>query len=379
MADYDYALVGGGLQNGLMAVALRHRQPGARILLLERADRLGGNHTWCFHARDVDDAMHPWLDPLVVVSWPGYDIHFPSHTVEVEDSYRCVTSERLDEVVRVALSAPGCAVGLDSDVREVRADRVVLASGEEVSATVVVDGRGARADAARRSGYQKFVGLEVELQSGHGRSRATLMDARVHQREGYRFMYVLPFSERRLLLEDTYFHQDPTLDVARIRDEIRAYADGQGWIIRSIVREETGVLPMPWRDPLPDPTRGPLRAGYAGGWFHPGTGYSFPIAARLAQWVADRSPERVYGGELWRLWRDHRGQARFAHFLNRLLFRWYPPTERRGIFERFYRLPTSTIRNFYRLTLTAADRRRLLVGRPPPGLSLSYRLRGGSR
>ena len=35
-----------------------------------------------------------------------------------------------------------------------------------------------------------------------------------------------------------------------------------------------------------------------------------------------------------------------------------------------YRLPEATIRRFYALELTLGDRARLLVGRPPAGLSL---------
>ena len=41
MTEFDYVLVGGGLQNGLIAGALRMRQPESRIALVERAGALG--------------------------------------------------------------------------------------------------------------------------------------------------------------------------------------------------------------------------------------------------------------------------------------------------------------------------------------------------
>ena len=44
------------------------------------------------------------------------------------------------------------------------------------------------------------------------------------------------------------------------------------------------------------------------------------------------------------------------------------------VLARFYRLPEATIRRFYALELGAADQARLLIGRPPPGLSLRTRL-----
>ena len=66
----------------------------------------------------------------------------------------------------------------------------------------------------------------------------------------------------------------------------------------------------------------------------------------------------------------HGRQSRFCRLLNWLLFRAYPPEQRFHVLERFYRLPEATIRRFYALELTMADRARLLLGRPPAGLSL---------
>ena len=44
---------------------------------------------------------------------------------------------------------------------------------------------------------------------------------------------------------------------------------------------------------------------------------------------------------------------------------------RRNVLERFYRLPEAIIRRFYALSLTRADRLRIICGRPPRGLSLT--------
>lgn len=49
---FDYVIAGGGLQAGLLVLALRHREPTATIAVVERADTLGGNHTWSFHEAD---------------------------------------------------------------------------------------------------------------------------------------------------------------------------------------------------------------------------------------------------------------------------------------------------------------------------------------
>ena len=377
MAAFDYVLVGGGLQGGLLALALRHHQPTAAIALLERAERLGGNHTWCLHDRDIPSGARPWVEPLLTYRWSGYRILFPEVAHTLDDPYSGVSSDRLHEVVGAAVDGvPGSELLLGSEVVDLRPDGVTLASSGDVHGTVVIDARGGlplRSGAP--SGYQKFFGMELELHDPHGLDLPIIMDARLDQAEGYRFMYVLPMGERRVLLEDTYFHESPAFGPDHSEREIRTYAESRAWKISRVARTEQGILPMPWSERIEPPGRGPLLAGYRGGWYHPGTGYSFPVALRLAEFVARRAPESLFGPDLERFARAHRRQAGFARFLNRLMFRWYPPERRRPIFERVYRLPLTTVRRFYALELGWLDRMRFLGGRPPRGLSLRYRFR----
>lgn len=379
MAEFDYILVGGGLQNGLIAAALRVRQPAARLALIERADTLGGNHTWCYHGTDVDQVSRDWLEPLVSHRWPGYRVIFPNLERSIDGEYSAVTSEGLHAAVSQAFSeAPGCRLALGTGAIAVTATEAVLSSGESLEGNVVVDARGLPEETGVRAGYQKFLGLEVELEAVHGLDRPILMDARVEQSAGFRFFYVLPLTTTRLLIEDTYFHHSPSLAVDRLREEVYRYAASRGWSVRETVREESGVLPMPWRGAGPCVDTAPLVAGYRGGWFHPGTGYSFPVAARLAEFVASRPASQLFGPELRRLARLHSRQATYCQLLNRFLFRWFRPEDRRFIFERFYGMSNTTIGHFFALRLSWADRIRLLWGRPPRGLSLRYRLGRGS-
>jgi len=200
----------------------------------------------------------------------------------------------------------------------------------------------------------------------------------VAQIDGYRFVYVLPLAPDRLLVEDTYFSDGAALDRAALRQRALAYARSRGFAGAEVVREEEGVLPMPWRgDGLPRPSGSPVAAGYQGGWFHPATGYSFPVAARLAALVGALDRDRLLGGALDRMAASVRRQAAFARQLNRLLFRWCAPGERWQVLERFYRLPEELIRRFYALEMAPRDMARILIGRPPRGLSLRARLRGG--
>jgi lycopene beta-cyclase len=196
------------------------------------------------------------------------------------------------------------------------------------------------------------------------------MDATVQQRDGFRFMYVLPFAEDRVLVEDTTYSDSPELDSELSRREILNYAEQQGLVVRDCVREERGVLPLPTTMlPTRPAANAPLRAGYGGGYFHPTTGYSLPVALRLAEHVAQRWPGPLLDSAFDELFTQHQKQFRYCLWLNRLLFGGFAPERRYEVLARFYRLPTATIARFYALNTTGLDRARILCGRPPRGFS----------
>jgi len=260
-------------------------------------------------------------------------------------------------------------------VRELGATSVVLDDGTELHGTLVVDARGPeRRAASDGTGFQKFVGLELEFEAPHQVERPIVMDAKVEQRDGYRFFYVLPLSATRLLVEDTRFALGPELDRDALREEVRTYARRFGPIAREL-REEFGVLPMPWRGDAIEPRSSPLIAGFRGGFFHPATGYSFHAALRMAHHVGSRPASQVFDKALAQLYQNHVVQARYAQRLNWLLFNGFEPHDMWNVFERFYRLPDSLLHRFYALQLTTTDRARILIGRPPPGFNLRTALK----
>lgn len=374
--DYDYILVGGGLHNGLTALFLAARQPSCSVLVVERDLRLGGNHTWCFHSGDLNDEARELLAPLIEYSWPGYEVRFPDYERRIEAPYCGFTGTALhDALIDRARVHEKLTIRLGSKVVEVGTDFVVLESGERLAAREVIDSRGPvlglDSSDPQQEGYQVFLGREVELASPHGVSVPVVMDATVTQSNGFRFVYVLPLSPTRLLVEDTYFSNSPALDTRELGERIDEYIAGMGAVVLRCVRTESGVLPLPWQGEIADVTTGVIRGGYAGGWFHPTTGYSFPLAARFAEAVAATLPGDSPRAALSLLANEHSRQQRFLYRLNRMMFRWYPPNQRRGIMQRFYRLPEATVRRFYAASLKFEDRVRILVGRPPPGLRWS--------
>lgn len=364
----DVILAGGGLASALLALRLQAKQPDVNFVVIERGPTLGGNHTWSFHDSDVDPDILAWLKPLVSARWASQEVRFPAHTRVLHTAYNSIASHDLHRIVAAAL---GDRLMLNQEIGEVRGDRVVLADGREITAPCVIDARGAVPSTAMALGYQKFVGIEVELEQPHGLERPVIMDATVEQRDGYRFVYTLPFSPTRLLIEDTYYSDTPDLDPPALLQACRDYATAKGWRIASVVRQEKGVLPITlagdidklWSQFGSDIPRIGLRAWI----FHPTTGYSLPYAADLADRIAGlpQFASREVAGTVERRARQIWSEQSFMRMLNRLLFIGARPGERFRVLERFYRLPEPLIQRLYGGRLTRLDYMRILIGKPP--------------
>jgi lycopene beta-cyclase len=371
----DHLILGGGLAGGLVALALANAGRGRQVTLIESEPRLGGNHTWSFHRTDLGDEEWDLVAPLVRHQWARQEVHFPGHRRLLEVGYATVTSECFAATITARLRAAGVRLLLERRVVEVGPSLVRLDHEETVRGRMVIDARGPAPIAPARAGYQKFVGLELALQSDGPWTLPLLMDATVSQGDGYRFFYLLPFSARRVLVEETTYSGSPLLDACSIEQRIVAYATAHGATIADVLRRETGVLPLPLDGEL-DSHRagGPIAVGYRGGFFHPVTGYSLPLAARVALAVAGAGTPAETLSAVRAIARQLEPQRRFGQLLNRLMFEAMPPASRWTAFDRFYRLPTPTIARFYASASTWGDRARILVGRPPAGLSWRHLL-----
>lgn len=368
---FDFLFIGGGLQGVLGALAVLARRPELSVCMIEAEAEIGGNHTWCFHSSDLPVSLAAVVEPLVSRRWSQWQVAFPNLQRTFDKPYAMVTSSGASAAVHRAFDRQvKRRLRLGTKVRHVGRTGAQLDDGSVVEANVVVDARGPQM-LQGACGFQKFVGLELELDAPHDLAAPLVIDANVEQRDGFRFFYVLPISPTRVLVEETFFSDESTLDLDGGARSVLRYASRRRRAVERVVREESGVLPLPlvW-PPRPVALDGPLVAGYAGGFFHPTTGYSFPIAARVAEHLASSTEGDVRGGGYSALVAAHERQARFGVLLNRLLFTATPPHARRNVLERFHRLPDDVVERFYALDLTGADRLRVVCGAPPRGVSL---------
>lgn len=363
----DLLLAGGGLANCLVALRVFERHPQARIAVVEAEPAVGGNHTWSFHAGDLTRAQHAFLEPLVRHAWPSQQVRFPGLRRELKAGYFSITSEALKAHIA---GRPGIEIHADTPIIDLDSRSVKTHDGRRLQAAAVVDGRGPESAEGMVLGFQKFLGREIRTRAPHGIECPVIMDATVSQADGYRFIYLLPFNETTLLVEDTRYSDGAELSDRELASAIDDYAASQGWDIEETIRTERGVLPILMAGDFErfwPATDRVARAGLRAGLFHPTTGYSLPQAMALADAVAANWPmdgptlaafTRRFAGEFW-------ARTRFFRLLNRMLFRAGRPEARYRVLERFYGLSQDIITNFYAADLTLVQKARILVGKPP--------------
>ena len=377
----EIAIAGGGLSGALLAVTLKILRPEIKVSVVDQAETLGSSHTWSFHEGDLSSILSPKgrrktdsfelltaaIKSLITASWPKYEVFFGGESRYFERPYHSVQGEDLEPWLRRYVDASDIELG--KKIERLSSDSINYTDSSQKKADLVIDARGF-GKPMQSAGYQKFVGQFITTQKPHGLDHVILMDARCEQRDGFRFIYVLPWNERQLLIEDTRYSNSAKIDTAVFTRDIADYASKRGWYIASIERQESAALPIPLlSEPMPVTTI-PARIGVGAGLFHPTTGYSFGEALRFAIWFSAQdltdtdltyAAMHEYQTRFWR-------RTKFLRRLNNMMFLAAAPEQRVNIMAQFYKRSHSLIERFYANQLTSSDCLRLVTGKPPVAL-----------
>lgn len=346
-------IVGAGLSGLMTAWRCLDVNPDLQVLVIEASDRIAGDHTWSFNLTDVAPELRAWIKPFIAYQWDRYDVKFPKRERTLDIPYCTGNSDTLRACV-----APHIKSG------RLQIQTRTTWSGEDASQPVIYATGFERRD-DEIPGWQKFVGRVIKTNEPHGLDHPVIMDATVEQIDGYRFIYLLPFSETELLVEDTYFSDTPHLSENEITSRLEDYIQAKGWGDHTLLRTEKGVLPMMMATDRND-SRPSI--GLAGGFAVAATGFTVPHAVemsdRIAQIISAEGINAVEGSvEILR--QEHISRERYPRLLNRMFFRAASPEKRYTILQRFYGFKEGLIKRFYRNGLTRRDKARILIGKPP--------------
>jgi lycopene beta-cyclase len=310
--EYDYLIVGGGAAGLSLAyhISQEPRLRQKRVLLLEPEAKDKNDRTWSFWTDK------PTLfDAIVAYEWTrlafrsaGYEQVFPL----ARHRYKMIRGLDFYQFVRAALADNPQFTLLQTTVSGLEdlpkgGARATTPLGE-FTARYAFDSRPPQVQQRpnkHRYLLQHFVGWEVETDHDvFDPATVEFMDFRGEQHQEPRFMYVLPFSKRRALVEYTLFSAE-ILPRQAYEAAMRTYLhDTLGVADFKIEAEEVGAIPMT-DHPLPAGVgQYIVHLGTRAGRAKPSTGYAFQRiqehSARLVQALASTGqPPRNLTGDQW--------------------------------------------------------------------------------
>jgi lycopene beta-cyclase len=283
MQEYDIVMAGGGMAGLSLAYTLVTGAFSDRSILLVDPETKGENdRTWCYWT----DRPEPF-DSIVSHSWSC--LKFASHewTADIDlGAYRYAMIRGADfyeKVLDVLEAHPTVDFerGRVLDIRNGTEHADVVTDSRTVRARWVFDSRFDPEEYEKRSGphhylKQHFVGWTIETDAPvFDPEVATLFDFRTPQHNEMRFVYVLPFSNRRALVEYTLFSAELLRDEEYV-EAIEAYLrDVLNVSEYRVVDRERGVIPMTDEPLARREGERTLAIGTRGGRVKASTGYAF--------------------------------------------------------------------------------------------------------
>jgi lycopene beta-cyclase len=283
--EYDYLIVGGGAAGLSLAyhIAQEPRLANKRVLLIEPEAKTQNDRTWSFWTDEPSV-----FDGIVAHEWRKIAFRSPGFERVIDLGryrYKTINGLAYYRFVQQALAGNPQFTWVQASVSNLKNTRRIgiraITSAGEFTACYAFDSRPpdlAKLKQPEKHRYllQHFVGWEIETEDDvFDPTTVEFMDFRGEQQHEARFIYVLPVSARKALVEYTLFSEN-VLPKAEYEAAIREYLTNTlGLKNYRITAEEVGGIPMT-DHPLPAREgQHILNLGTRGGRAKPSTGYAF--------------------------------------------------------------------------------------------------------
>jgi len=354
--DVDVAILGGGCAGLSLAVRLAESKLSVRVI--EPRAEYVHDRAWSFWRTRTDpfeDCVRREWSAWTVAGMHKQTLRNSSHmryqTLEAGAFYTRAR-ERIEQGKRISLSLGVAATGV---LRSGKTWRIDTDAGA-FTAKTVIDTRPPR----RIPAYgQFFLGREIRTERPvFDPDVVQLMHFRPARSAGVDFVYILPFSADRALVEVTSFapyNPGPDVFAPWLDAEIDALDPGR----TETLRTEAGALPMEagFADPGPE---GVIRMGLGGGAARPSTGYAFT----RTQIQADQVAAALMNGDVPKISLD----GLMTHFMDRVFLQvlMTSPAHGPALFETLFRnAPRDRLERFLSGSTRTSDRLSVMASLPP--------------
>tara|TARA_R110001599_G_scaffold1889_1_gene9530 strand:+ start:71322 stop:72479 length:1158 start_codon:yes stop_codon:yes gene_type:complete len=292
-AKYDLIIAGGGMSGLSLAWYLAKGGYKGKVLVVDSTFAPINEKTWCFWTKDV-----PPFKEIIYRTWnkaffSALDMNAFLYLKDY--SYHAIRCGDFKELVLTELRNRSNFTLLEENILSVSSNSSKAVLLTKNSDTYIADHI---FQSVFRPNWQKpkypliqhFLGFEIDTEhSVFDPATFTLMDFDPSFKEGVAFMYVLPFSHNKALLEFTVF-SNSILDKEVYEEKIQNYMDKKYGLHVSeyeVKRTEYGEIPMQDLDYQPTYEKNIINLGTMGGLTKPSTGYTFLRTQEYTKQLAD--------------------------------------------------------------------------------------------
>jgi lycopene beta-cyclase len=281
--EYDFIVIGAGLSSLMFLSKMISNKSKLSILVLEQKRSIARNQTFCvwegpglinIEKEFKLKAKHRWNKILIENNRKKIkkDIH-PYHYV-CHDGH--TTLKKLSRQIkgRVKILYATKVTGVHEMDKKIQ----VNSSEGNFYSKYIVDSRPKIEKNEIKSAYiqQAFIGSEIEVKSNYfNKYEATIMSFSKNKKET-EFIYQLPFTKKRALVETTLFSKSPDLKKLQQKHtrNLKKYGDYK------ILKGERGIIPMALIEAKKN--KRIMKVGMSAGMVRASSGYSM---RKIANWV----------------------------------------------------------------------------------------------
>ena len=281
-ASYDYIICGGGASGLLLALQMEADVyfKNKRVLLVEQQQQRSNDRTWCFWEKTPG-----FLEEIVFHQWdhaffnsPNWESHFPMAP------YRYKMIRGIDFYTYAYKKIEVCA-GINlltaqvTAITEEKNGAVITTSKGHFEAPYVFSSINTPERYLEQKKYpvlqQHFLGWTITTPTPtFNADEIVFMDFDIPQKNTTQFMYVLPFSPNKALVEYTLFSPQ-LLEKSTYEKALKEYLNQKEIRQYTIEESEFGCIPMTAYNFDQHNSAHLLHIGTAGGWTKASTGYTF--------------------------------------------------------------------------------------------------------
>ena len=276
MEKFDYIICGGGASGLLLSNAFISDKffNDKKILIIERESKTTNDKTFGFW-NDKESV----LDEMVFKEWEFAEFKDSnSYNTFLLNPYKykmIKSSQFYSHIGNKILKASNFKY-LNSNINEIdEINNIVKTDDGEFNSTIIFSSIYNEVNFKKYPLLkQHFIGWTIETKGeSFDDNKITFMDFSVDQKDEIRFMYILPFSKNKALVEYTLFSKEIIAD-NEYEKEIKSYLKKNNIQGYTIKEKEKGMIPMTCYPFFENNTDTYFQIGTAGGWSKPSTGYT---------------------------------------------------------------------------------------------------------